>query len=235
MIFRQLFDGQSSTFSYLLGDPRTRQAVIIDRLKIASKPPGWMGQASPARPAGRGARGPLARATNPGLSNGTSLRAADGAFYADRSTRGWADRAAGLCAAGAAVFGSVDGAVADIADHGAAARLAGFRSQLGSCRTVLVGARGRLVRFGRRLRRGPGAATREYGCTRQKWGDERLVSVDHGPRLAQPKSQRPRPAPTQSRSSRATWRLPDCLGSTVQRRQMIDGPSLREGLPAHRA
>jgi len=30
MIFRQLFDGQTSTFSYLLGDARTRQAVIID-------------------------------------------------------------------------------------------------------------------------------------------------------------------------------------------------------------
>ena len=30
MIFRQLFDGQTSTFSYLLGDERSRQAVIID-------------------------------------------------------------------------------------------------------------------------------------------------------------------------------------------------------------
>lgn len=30
MIFRQLFDGQSSTFSYLIGDERTRQAVLID-------------------------------------------------------------------------------------------------------------------------------------------------------------------------------------------------------------
>jgi glyoxylase-like metal-dependent hydrolase (beta-lactamase superfamily II)/rhodanese-related sulfurtransferase len=30
MIFRQLFDGQTSTFSYLLGDERTRRAVIVD-------------------------------------------------------------------------------------------------------------------------------------------------------------------------------------------------------------
>jgi hypothetical protein len=30
MIFRQLFDGQTSTFSYLLADTRTRQALIID-------------------------------------------------------------------------------------------------------------------------------------------------------------------------------------------------------------
>src|SRR4051812_33992287 len=30
MIFRQLFDAQTSTFSYLLGDERTHQAVIID-------------------------------------------------------------------------------------------------------------------------------------------------------------------------------------------------------------
>ena len=30
MIFRQLFDPQSSTYSYLLGDPRTREAVLID-------------------------------------------------------------------------------------------------------------------------------------------------------------------------------------------------------------
>lgn len=30
MIFRQLFDNQTSTFSYLLGDERTRRAVIID-------------------------------------------------------------------------------------------------------------------------------------------------------------------------------------------------------------
>jgi glyoxylase-like metal-dependent hydrolase (beta-lactamase superfamily II)/rhodanese-related sulfurtransferase len=30
MIFRQLFDGQTSTFSYLLADERTRQAVLID-------------------------------------------------------------------------------------------------------------------------------------------------------------------------------------------------------------
>jgi len=30
LIFRQLFDVASSTYTYLLGDPRTRQAVIID-------------------------------------------------------------------------------------------------------------------------------------------------------------------------------------------------------------
>ena len=30
LIFRQLFDPQSSTYSYLLGDPRTREAVLID-------------------------------------------------------------------------------------------------------------------------------------------------------------------------------------------------------------
>ena len=30
MIFRQLFDPQSSTYTYLLGDPATRQAVLID-------------------------------------------------------------------------------------------------------------------------------------------------------------------------------------------------------------
>ena len=30
MIFRQLFDLQSSTYSYLLGDQRSRQAVLID-------------------------------------------------------------------------------------------------------------------------------------------------------------------------------------------------------------
>ncbi len=30
MIFRQLFDPQSSTYSYLLGDERTREAVLID-------------------------------------------------------------------------------------------------------------------------------------------------------------------------------------------------------------
>lgn len=30
MVFRQLFDTASSTFTYLLGDPQSRQAVIID-------------------------------------------------------------------------------------------------------------------------------------------------------------------------------------------------------------
>ena len=30
MIFRQLFDPQSSTFTYLLGDESTREAVLID-------------------------------------------------------------------------------------------------------------------------------------------------------------------------------------------------------------
>ena len=30
LIFRQLFDAASSTYTYVLGDPRTRQAVIID-------------------------------------------------------------------------------------------------------------------------------------------------------------------------------------------------------------
>jgi sulfur dioxygenase len=30
MIFRQLFDPQSSTYSYLIGDPRSREAVLID-------------------------------------------------------------------------------------------------------------------------------------------------------------------------------------------------------------
>jgi len=29
-IFRQLFDLQSSTYTYLLADPATRQAVLID-------------------------------------------------------------------------------------------------------------------------------------------------------------------------------------------------------------
>ena len=30
MIFRQLFDIESSTYTYLLGDEKTREAVIID-------------------------------------------------------------------------------------------------------------------------------------------------------------------------------------------------------------
>src|SRR5512135_3596461 len=30
LIFRQLFDPQSSTYSYLVGDGRTREAVLID-------------------------------------------------------------------------------------------------------------------------------------------------------------------------------------------------------------
>jgi sulfur dioxygenase len=30
MIFRQLFDSESSTYSYLLGDEETRQAILID-------------------------------------------------------------------------------------------------------------------------------------------------------------------------------------------------------------
>ncbi len=30
IVFRQLFDPQSSTYTYLLGDPRTREAVLID-------------------------------------------------------------------------------------------------------------------------------------------------------------------------------------------------------------
>src|SRR5262245_54821467 len=30
LIFRQLFDAASSTYTYLLGDPQTREAVIID-------------------------------------------------------------------------------------------------------------------------------------------------------------------------------------------------------------
>jgi sulfur dioxygenase len=30
MIFRQLFDSESSTYTYLMGDPATRQAVLID-------------------------------------------------------------------------------------------------------------------------------------------------------------------------------------------------------------
>ena len=30
LVFRQLFDATSSTYTYLLGDPRTRQAVLID-------------------------------------------------------------------------------------------------------------------------------------------------------------------------------------------------------------
>src|ERR1700690_2237037 len=30
LIFRQLFDPQSSTYSYLLGDSRSREAVLID-------------------------------------------------------------------------------------------------------------------------------------------------------------------------------------------------------------
>ena len=30
MIFRQLFDPESSTYSYLLGDEETRQAILID-------------------------------------------------------------------------------------------------------------------------------------------------------------------------------------------------------------
>ena len=30
LVFRQLFDAASSTYTYLLGDPRTRQAVFID-------------------------------------------------------------------------------------------------------------------------------------------------------------------------------------------------------------
>ena len=30
MIFRQLFDPESSTYSYLLGDEQPRQAILID-------------------------------------------------------------------------------------------------------------------------------------------------------------------------------------------------------------
>jgi hypothetical protein len=30
MIFRQLFDAQSSTYTYLLADPASRHAVLID-------------------------------------------------------------------------------------------------------------------------------------------------------------------------------------------------------------
>ena len=30
LLFRQLFDAQSSTYSYLLADPATREAVLID-------------------------------------------------------------------------------------------------------------------------------------------------------------------------------------------------------------
>mgnify|MGYP003296138930 CR=1 FL=1 len=30
LVFRQLFDAASSTYTYLLGDPRTRQAVLVD-------------------------------------------------------------------------------------------------------------------------------------------------------------------------------------------------------------
>ena len=30
LVFRQLFDAASSTYTYLLGDPDTRQAVVID-------------------------------------------------------------------------------------------------------------------------------------------------------------------------------------------------------------
>ena len=30
LIFRQLFDPQSSTYTYLLGDPESREAVMID-------------------------------------------------------------------------------------------------------------------------------------------------------------------------------------------------------------
>jgi sulfur dioxygenase len=30
IIFRQLFDAASSTYTYVLGDPQSRQAVIID-------------------------------------------------------------------------------------------------------------------------------------------------------------------------------------------------------------
>lgn len=30
IIFRQLFDATSSTFTYLLAEPRTREAVLID-------------------------------------------------------------------------------------------------------------------------------------------------------------------------------------------------------------
>ncbi len=32
MIFRQLFDPETSTYSYLLGDALTREAVLIDSL-----------------------------------------------------------------------------------------------------------------------------------------------------------------------------------------------------------
>jgi glyoxylase-like metal-dependent hydrolase (beta-lactamase superfamily II) len=32
IIFRQLFDAASSTYTYVLGDPQSRQAVIIDRV-----------------------------------------------------------------------------------------------------------------------------------------------------------------------------------------------------------
>ena len=33
MIFRQLFDGESSTYTYLLADEKTREAVLIDPVR----------------------------------------------------------------------------------------------------------------------------------------------------------------------------------------------------------
>ena len=33
MIFRQLFDKESSTYTYILGDEETREAILIDGVK----------------------------------------------------------------------------------------------------------------------------------------------------------------------------------------------------------
>jgi hypothetical protein len=56
VVFRQLFDGTSSTYTYILGDPESRKAVIIDPvLEQARTPPGASGRAAP------GARGATAR------------------------------------------------------------------------------------------------------------------------------------------------------------------------------
>ena len=38
MLFRQLFDGVSSTYTYLVADPRSRQAVLMVNLDAASFP-----------------------------------------------------------------------------------------------------------------------------------------------------------------------------------------------------
>ena len=44
MIFRQLFDTQSSTYTYLLADEASGQALLIDPVFEQARRDGWDGQ-----------------------------------------------------------------------------------------------------------------------------------------------------------------------------------------------